>query len=132
MKALDNIRNTFLVSCLALGAFAVLTPDLALAAGKGASKLMFNSSDSQGQVYTASAKVATTSCARCVEGSKQVADTSAKGMRAGSQKTVPVHMCPSCQTRILSTGSGKAKTDKVVHSCGNDSSSAASCCMAAR
>jgi hypothetical protein len=128
MKTLKNVRNSIFLGCLALGTLGLLTPGLTLAEGKGASKLMFAASASQTQVQPASSMP----CSRCTDGYTKVGDTSAKGMKAGTMKNIPVHLCASCQTKIVSVGSGKAKTDKAVHTCGNPTIAQASCCMAAK
>ncbi|HTL18386.1 MAG TPA: hypothetical protein VL793_14210 [Patescibacteria group bacterium] len=127
MKIIKNLPRTILLTCVAAGAIGVLAPTLTLADGKGASKLMFTSSP-QVQAQSGSAKATSMSCARCTDGYTKVADTSAKGMRTQSTRMVAVHMCPSCTTSINSVGSGKAKADKVSHSCGSGSS----CCVASK
>lgn len=131
MKSLKTLRNSLFVGCLALGAFGVLAPSLTLAEGKGASKLMFANSTSQEQSQAIPANHVQMSCTRCTDGYAKVTDSSAKGMRAAALRMVSVHMCPACQTKIASVGAGKAKADKVTHSCGAGSSEA-SCCMAAK
>jgi hypothetical protein len=131
MKTLKNFRNSLFLGCLALGTLGLLTPGLTLAEGKGASKLMSAASTSQTQAQAASTNPSPM-CSRCTDGYSKVADTSAKGMNAGTMRNVAVHLCASCQTRIVSVGAGKTKTDKAVHSCGNTATAQASCCMAAR
>jgi hypothetical protein len=132
MKLFQIIRNSIFLGGLALGTLFVLAPSLALAEGKGASKLMLNASSSQSQSQTVAAKPSAMLCGLCTDGYTKVPDTSAKGMRAGSLKTVAVHMCPACQTRIVSVGTGKTRTDKVAHTCGNDRTAEATCCVTAR
>ena|SRR5579872_466146 len=131
MKSLKNLRNSLFIGCLALGALGVLAPSPISAQGKGASKLMFASSASQEQSPAIPANRAQMSCTRCTDGYAKAADTSAKGMRAAPMRLVAVHMCPVCQTKITSVGAGKAKTDKVSHTCGAGSVEA-SCCMTAK
>lgn len=130
MKSFNNLRNSLFLGCLALGTIGLLTPGLTLAQGKGASKLMFAPA-SQTQAATVSAS-ARRSCARCTDAYTRVVDENAKGIRAGSMRMAAVHGCPACQTKIMSVGTGKAKTDKVVHSCGQSSPSQSSCCMAVK
>ena|SRR5579864_7892054 len=132
MKTLKNVRNSIFLGCLALGTLGLLTPGLTLAEGKGASKLMSSASTSQTQVQAAPANLSQMSCTRCTDGYTKITDTSAKGMNAGTMRNIPVHLCASCQTRIVSVGAGKTKTDKAVHACGNTATAQASCCMAAR
>jgi hypothetical protein len=129
MKSI-NIRKSIFLGCLAIGALGLLTPSLSLADGKGASKLMFSATTSQTQVQAASRNDSHMSC--CSDRYVAVADQSAKGMRVGSTKMVPNHACSSCQTKITSVGVGKAKTDKVTHSCDNNATAAGSCCVATK
>ena len=130
MKSFKNLRNSLFLGCLALGTVGLLAPGLTLAEGKGASKLMFPpASPAQAATVSAPAKM---SCAQCTDAYARVMDENAKGMRAGSMRMAAVHGCPACQTKIMSVGTGKAKTDKVVHSCGQSSPSQSSCCMAAK
>ena len=125
MKSI-NIRNSILVGCLAIGALGLLTPSLSFADGKGASKLMSSVTTSQTQVQAAARNNSHMSC--CSDRYAAVVDQSAKGMRAGSTKMVPSHACSSCETKITAVGVGKAKTDSVIHSCGNNASGTTSCC----
>jgi hypothetical protein len=129
MKSI-NIRNSILVGCFAIGTLGLLTPTLSLADGKGASKLLPSATTSKTQVQAASRNYSHMSC--CTDRYTQAMDQSAKGMRAGSTKMVPNHGCTSCETKITSVGVGKAKTDTVTHSCGNNATAATSCCVATK
>lgn len=126
MKSFIKSPRSLFVASLALAAIGLLSPNLTLAEGKGASKLMFPASSPAPAV---SVKAPAKTCPMCVDAYRQAADTEAKGMRAGSLKAVAFHMCPSCSTTITAVGSGKAKTDKVTHSCGTTQSS---CCLATK
>jgi len=132
MKSLKNLRNSLFLGCLALGTLGLLGPDLASAEGKGASKLMFTSTGALTHSQSAQSNPAGMSCAQCKDAYVKVLDTSAKGMRAGAQKNVAVHLCASCQTRIASAGSGKTQVAKVAHTCGSNGSAQAGCCVAAK
>ena len=127
MKTLKTLPRLLFATCVTIATLGLLAPGLSLADGKGASKLMFGAQP-QAQVQPAASGKATMSCPRCTDGYKKVADTSIKGLRAESMRTVAAHMCPSCSTKITSVGAGKAKTDKVSHSCGMGTS----CCVAAK
>jgi hypothetical protein len=119
-----NLPHSLFLTAVAIGALALAAPSLTWADGKGASKLMFGVQP-QTQMQSAPAKAAM-SCPRCTDVYTKVADPSAKGIRSESLKTVAAHMCPACSTKITAVGAGKAKTDKVVHSCGMETS----CCVA--
>ena len=126
MKSTTKLSRSVFVASLAVAALGLLSPNLTLADGKGASKLLFSPSSA---APTVSVKAPAKTCPMCVDAYKQAADTEAKGMRAGSVKAVAFHMCPACSTTVTAVGSGKAKTDKVTHSCGTAQSS---CCLATK
>jgi hypothetical protein len=127
MKTLKTLPRALFVTGLTIATLGLLAPALSMADGKGALKLMFGPQP-QAQVQPASSGKATMSCPRCTDGYKKVADTSVRGLRADSTRTAAAHMCPACSTKITSVGAGKAKTDKVSHSCGMETS----CCVAAK
>ena len=118
-------RSLFFAS-VAIATLAVSAPNVSLADGKGASKLMFGPANT---LATAGAPInPTMSCPRCKDAYTRVMETSSKGARSEASRTVATHMCPTCSTKITSSGAGKAKTDTVVHSCGM----ATSCCVATK
>ena len=132
MKLNNTPRYFIVLGCVAVSAIGLLTPSLTLAEGKGAAKLMFGAPAAQPQLQAAAPSRSEMACPRCTDGYTKVTDTSAKGMRAGSTQIVPSHLCASCETKIVSVGAGKAKADKVTHSCGNTATAQASCCMAVK
>jgi hypothetical protein len=132
MKIFNNPRHFIVLSCVAVSALGLLAPTLTLAQGKGASKLMFAAPTGQTQAQVVASSRSEMPCPRCTDDYAKVANTFAKGMQAGSMRTVSVHLCTSCQTKIVSVGVGKAKTDQAVHSCGMNGKATASCCMAAK
>jgi hypothetical protein len=129
MKSL-KIRKSILIGSLAFGTLGLLAPTLSLADGKGASKLLAEPSDSK--ILAQASVTSQTHMACCTDRYVKVADTSAKGMNAGATKAVPAHPCAYCQTKIVSVGAGKAKADKVTHSCGSNASTSATCCVATK
>ena len=132
MKLINTPRHFILLGCIALGALSLAVPSLSSAEGKGASKLMFAGPSAPASAQPVASSRAEMSCTRCTDGYTKVTDTTLKGMRAGAMKDVPTPLCPSCETKIVSVGVGKAKTDKAVHSCGNNAKIQTSCCMAVR
>jgi len=98
--------------------------------GKGASLLMPAPKGKPAQLQTASepSKVGQMSCALCRDVPVVVVDRILKGAKHEERKTVMAHQCPSCETKITSIGHGKAKTDKVVHTCKADGGKAKPCC----
>jgi hypothetical protein len=131
MKSFTHLSRSIFLGSIALGVLGFLAPSLTLADGKGASKLMFAPPAQVSPAQTAASGKAMMGCQRCTDGYTKVAETSAKGMRAESVKLVAVHQCSSCQTKITSSGAGKAKTDRVIHSCGMSAGQPGSCCVAA-
>jgi hypothetical protein len=132
MKTSILFRSSVLASCAAVAVLSFLAPKAALADGKGASLLMpAKTLTTASQPHNSSTQPAM-ACPRCKDGLATVRETNPKGMRVASVKSVPVHLCPTCETRISSVGTGKAKTDKVTHTCGNSANTAASCCMASK
>jgi hypothetical protein len=124
MKLLKYLPRSLFLASAAIGVCGLLVPNLTRAEGKGASRLMFNAPQSTPASATATPKM----CPRCDDRFTKVVDHSLKGMRADQLKTVAVHGCPACSTTIAPVGAGKAKADKVSHSC----ASQGSCCMASR
>ena len=131
MKSINKLPHSIFLGCIVLGTFGVLSPSLTLADGKGSSKLLFPEA-APAKVQSVPAKASAMACPRCLDVYTKVVDTSVKGMRAERLRMVPAHACPSCQTKITSIGVGKAKTDKVAHTCGTTAGAQASCCMAAK
>jgi hypothetical protein len=50
-------------------------------------------------------------------------------MNRDELKKIRVHLCDSCETKVVSTGQGKNKTDKLVHTCKTCGSKKVSCCV---
>jgi hypothetical protein len=134
MKTPLNLRRSVFLACISISTAGLLAPSLTLADGKGASKLMFAASGprTEAQVATVTPDKAMMNCSRCVDGHAQVVEKTGKGMPVESVKTVPVHLCPACQTRIVSVGFGKARTDQVIHSCASSGMSGRTCCVAGK
>jgi hypothetical protein len=133
MKSSILFGRPVLAASLAVGVLSLLAPNATLADGKGASLLMpVKTAGTVIQTPASASRQTAMSCPRCKDGFATVAETNPKGMRLASVKTVPVHLCSSCSTKIASVGAGKAKTDKVTHTCGDSATSQGSCCMASK
>lgn len=68
-------------------------------------------------------------CPKCKESYAQVVEKSFKGSTGDQLKTVPIHLCDGCETKIVSKGHGKAAKDAVVHTCKACGSKEVSCCV---
>src|SRR5215471_20816228 len=111
----NKVFGLALRGCVAVGMFGLLIPTITLADGKGASKLMAGAGNSVSQAVSVSDS--SKGCPMCKDGYVMITDRSAKGMKAQTTKATPTHLCTSCSTQITSVGVGKAKTDKVTHTC---------------
>jgi hypothetical protein len=69
------------------------------------------------------------SCPKCKETYAQVVDKSLKGMKAGELKKVPIHLCGTCETSIVTQGTGHQAKDALVHTCKTCGSQDVSCCV---
>ena len=130
MKSSSLLSRSVIAAGLAVGILGYLAPTATFADGKAASLLMpAKATVSAAQPQPAAAGQTAMSCK---DGFAKVTDAGAKGMRIGSVKSVPVHLCNSCSTKITSVSSGKARTDRSAHTCGDSASAQASCCMASK
>jgi hypothetical protein len=129
MKAMHNLCRFIAVTSLALAAVGVIQPPRGLAAeGKGASKLMPVKTVEDLQTVE-KGDILVMSCPKCKDTYTTVVGKSFKGMKREELETVVIHLCPNCETKIVTTGPGKSKKDKLVHSCKTCGSEDAFCCV---
>lgn len=69
------------------------------------------------------------SCPKCKESYAQVSEQSFKAVTGDQSKTVKIHLCDGCETKIVRKGHGKAAKDVVVHTCNACGSKDVSCCV---
>jgi hypothetical protein len=69
------------------------------------------------------------SCPKCKESYAQIVEKSFKGSTGDQLKTVLIHLCDGCETKIVTKGHGKAAKDEVVHACKACGSKDVSCCV---
>ena len=74
---------------------------------------------------TQAAPIAAHKCANCTDTLVSVVDKGTKGPNHAVTK-VAKHNCTACATKIVTEGSGKAKHDVAIHTCGADVKAA--CC----
>lgn len=129
MNSLNHLRRTLVIASLAAGTFGILLPSATLADGKGASKLMKSDTVSATNQAVAG-KPAAMTCPYCKDVFVTVPERSSKGGQLASMHSVAKHLCPACSTKITTVGVGKAKTDRVDHTCGDSAGSKSSCCTA--
>jgi len=129
MKAQNNLCRFIVVVVLGLAAVGLISaPSTARAQGKGASKLMPVKTVEDLQ-NVQKGDILLMSCPKCKDTYATVVEKSFKGMKREELETVVIHLCPSCETKIVTTGPGKSKQDKLVHSCKTCGSEDAFCCV---
>lgn len=134
MKRINKIPTT-LIRCCALVALTALVwlPQQASAQtkGEGASKLIqlkpIKTVEALQKVEAGDTIVM--SCPKCKESYAQVVEKSFKGSTGDQLKSVPIHLCDGCDTKIVTKGHGKAAKDVVVHTCKACGSKDVSCCV---
>ena len=126
----NNQFNKCLVVYVAALAIAGLTwlPSPALAQEKGAQKLMKVQTVEDLQKVDAGDTIVM-SCPKCKDTYTQVVEKSFKTSKADELKTMPIHLCSSCDTKIVTTGVGKQAKDTLVHTCKMCGSEDVSCCV---
>jgi hypothetical protein len=117
MKSHTSIGKICLTSTLALAITALAwLPSQAFAQEKGAQKLMKVQTVEDVQKIEAGDTIVM-SCPMCKESYAQVSEKTFKTARPEELKTTQVHLCSSCDTKIVTEGVGKQAKDKVVHKC---------------
>jgi len=106
----------------------ILAPTSALAQEKGASKLMRTSSiQTQTDVATLNpGDMVVMSCPKCRTTQVAVVEKSWKTGVSDSTKTVTVHLCPGCETKLVPQAN--KQPPKAVHTCQKCGSEDVSCC----
>lgn len=133
MKTITLITAKNLIRCLASLAIAGLlfTPGLASAQEKGATKLL--KMNTIKTVADADAvqpgDTVVMSCPKCKDSWVTIVTPATKTGAKPETTTVARHECPGCEHKIVSEGHGKAKTDKIVHTCKQCGSEEAFCCV---
>jgi hypothetical protein len=100
------------VSALVLSNFGLS----AVASEKGAEQLIKRNTPAA----VTAAKPAAMNCASCTDSLVKVVDKGTKGPRHEINNVVR-HNCASCDTKIVTKGSGKSAVNVAVHSCGTGS-----------
>ena len=99
-----------------------------LAQEKGATKLLpLRSADNLEQVEAGDSIVM--SCPKCKDTYVTKVTKSMRGMTPDEVKIESMHMCPTCETTIKTTGMGRNAKNKLVHTCNMCGSTDVSCCL---
>jgi hypothetical protein len=112
---------------LAIAGLAWL-PSQALAQEKGAQKLMKVQTVEDLRKVEAGDTIMMT-CAKCKDTYTQVVDKTFKAVNPEQLKTVAIHLCSTCDTKIVTRGVGKQAKDELVHTCKTCGSEEVSCCV---
>lgn len=129
MKTQFSSKQLLLQALLALAVAAFAGPaSSARAQEKGATRLLPAKPIQTVQDVQAVKPGATvvTCCPKCKGTWVTVVERPPKGAHVET-KPVLRHGCPGCETKIVTTGHGKATTDKVVHVCAHCGSKEAFC-----
>ena len=126
-------NNNRFYKCLA-GFAAALTiialvclPGRALAQEKQATQLMKVHTYEDLQKVEAGDTIVMT-CPKCKDTYTQVVEKTFKAVKPEELKTMKVHLCSSCDTRVVTQGVGKQAKDTLVHTCKACGSTDVSCC----
>ncbi len=128
---MKNMKS--LVSCLTCCGLALAIaglvglPGIASAQEKGAQRLMKLQTVEDLQKVEAGDTIVT-SCPKCKDTYTQVVAKSFKGAKSDELKNVTIHLCSSCETKIVTKGTGKQAKDELVHTCKACGSEEVSCC----
>ena len=126
----NNLRRSFAALTIA-GVLALPSSALAQEQVKGAQKLMqLNAIKTVADAEAVQAgDTVVMSCPKCKTSWATVVEPATKTGVKPETKVIARHECPGCQHKIVTEGHGKAKTDKVVHTCKQCGSEDAFCCV---
>jgi hypothetical protein len=128
MKKEQMMKRLLLGSSLAV-ALVCATAWTAPAQEKGAQKLMQLKAIKTTQDIEAlqPGDAVVMSCPKCKTMTITYVETTKGHIK--EEKVKQEHLCPGCETRIETTGHGKAKKDEVVHACKKCGSKDVMCCV---
>jgi hypothetical protein len=69
------------------------------------------------------------SCPKCRDTYATVVEKTFKAVKPGELKTVTIHLCSACDTKMVTKGHGKQAHDVLVHTCKACGSKDVSCCV---
>ena len=132
MNSINRFSKTLTMTVLALAfATAVTIPTPVFAQEKGAHKLMRLNpvATVQDLQKVDSGDTIIMSCPKCKDTYAAVVEKSFKGTTGDQLKTVAVHLCPTCETKVVTKGSGKSAKETLAHTCKSCGSKEVSCCV---
>jgi hypothetical protein len=132
MKTASNLRRSIVFASLALALVGLIfAPGIANAQQKGAEKLMqMKPVKTVEDLQTLEpGDMIVMSCPKCKESTGTVVEKTFKTAHPEDLKTIQIHLCPSCDTKIVTKGHGKQAKDVLVHTCKTCGSKDAFCCV---
>jgi hypothetical protein len=133
MKNINQMCKSAVRFGLAVAVVSLLSAPLVSSAQapKGAEKLMqlqkINTVEALQSIEAGDTIVM--SCPKCKDTYVQVVEKSLKGANQDQLKTIPIHLCSACETKIVTEGQGKAAKNTLVHTCKTCGSKDVSCCV---
>ena len=128
MKETIQICKRLASSSLALViAASVWLPGPAMAQEKGAQKLTKVQTIEDLQNLDVG-DIVVMSCPKCKDSYAQVVDKNYKAVKPEELKNVTIHLCSSCDTRLVTKGAGKYAKETLVHTCKACGSEDVTCC----
>lgn len=115
------------VLMLAIASLASL-PAQALAQEKGATKLMKVHTYEDLQNVDGGDTIVMT-CPKCKDTYTQVVEKTYKNVKPEELKNVTIHLCSSCDTEVVTKGTGKQAQNLLVHTCKTCGSKDVTCCV---
>jgi hypothetical protein len=132
MNVRKSLIGSVLGTSLALAmAFVLGSTGTTLAQEKGAETLMRLQSIRTVQDLQSLDKGDTVimSCPKCKDSTATVVEKTFKTVKPEEFKIVTIHLCPSCETKVVTKGHGKQAKDVLVHTCKTCGSKEVSCCV---
>ncbi len=133
MKTINQMCRSVVRFGFAVAVGSLLCAPLVSSAqpAKGAEKLMalpqVNTLDALQSVDAGDTIVM--SCPKCKDTYTTVVQKSFKGANGDQLKTVAIHLCDACETKLVTKGHGKNAKDVLVHTCKSCGSKDVSCCV---
>lgn len=132
MKTLRNIRRCIVAATLALAVIGTVSVSgTALAQEKGATKLLrlYSVKTVEDLQALDEGDTVVMSCPKCKDTWVTVVEKTLKGARPEELKSMQIHLCPSCETKLVTKGHGKQAQDVLIHTCKTCGSKDVFCCV---
>ena len=130
MKTTKRIGNCLTLATIILAVAAVAwLPSPAQAQGKQGANLLKKIQTVEDVQQIEAGDTIVMSCPKCKDTYVQVVEKSYHAATPDQLKTVGVHLCSSCDTKLVTKVVGKQAKDTLVHTCKACGSEDVSCCL---